>query len=99
MSLTISKRRLLGQLDTTWMRHAACRRAVQAGWATTDDFYPPRGGSLRKARMICSACPVRAPCAEYGLMAHERFGVWGGLSERERRIVWYRRAVEQAEAS
>ena len=48
-------------------------------------FFPEKGGSTRDAKKICSSCEVRAHCLEYALENDERFGIWGGLSERERR--------------
>lgn len=48
-------------------------------------FFPEKGGSTRDAKRICSQCEVRAQCLEYALENDERFGIWGGLSERERR--------------
>lgn len=50
-----------------------------------DAFFPEKGGSTREAKLICSSCEVRAECLEYALANDERFGIWGGLSERERR--------------
>lgn len=48
-------------------------------------FFPEKGGSTRDAKRICASCEVRAECLEYALENDERFGIWGGLSERERR--------------
>ena len=48
-------------------------------------FFPEKGGSTRDAKKICGSCEVRARCLEYALQNDERFGIWGGLSERERR--------------
>ena len=48
-------------------------------------FFPEKGGSTREAKKICSSCEVRSQCLEYALQNDERFGIWGGLSERERR--------------
>ena len=48
-------------------------------------FFPEKGGSTRDAKRICSSCDVRGECLEYALNNDERFGIWGGLSERERR--------------
>lgn len=48
-------------------------------------FFPERGCSTAEAKRICMACPVRTECLDYALEHGERFGVWGGLSERERR--------------
>ncbi|MEY2849170.1 MAG: hypothetical protein RI885_1837 [Actinomycetota bacterium] len=48
-------------------------------------FFPEKGGSTRDAKKICTSCEVRSQCLEYALQNDERFGIWGGLSERERR--------------
>ncbi len=48
-------------------------------------FFPEKGGSTREAKKICGSCEVRSHCLEYALENDERFGIWGGLSERERR--------------
>ncbi|QCU78644.1 WhiB family transcriptional regulator [Citricoccus sp. SGAir0253] len=60
---------------------------VDALCAQTDPeaFFPEKGGSTRDAKKVCSACTVRSECLEYALGNDERFGIWGGLSERERR--------------
>jgi WhiB family transcriptional regulator, redox-sensing transcriptional regulator len=71
--------------EPDWQERALC--------AQTDPeaFFPEKGGSTREAKRICSGCEVRAECLEYALANDERFGIWGGLSERERRRL--RRAV------
>ena len=63
----------------SWQTDALC--------AQTDPeaFFPEKGGSTRDAKKICTSCEVRAQCLEYALLNDERFGIWGGLSERERR--------------
>ena len=48
-------------------------------------FFPEKGGSTRDAKRVCASCEVKAECLEYALQNDERFGIWGGLSERERR--------------
>lgn len=62
-----------------WQTDALC--------AQTDPeaFFPEKGGSTRDAKRICISCDVRGDCLEYALDNDERFGIWGGLSERERR--------------
>jgi WhiB family transcriptional regulator, redox-sensing transcriptional regulator len=62
-----------------WQDRALC--------AQTDPeaFFPEKGGSTREAKKVCRACEVRTECLEYALEHDERFGIWGGLSERERR--------------
>lgn len=64
-----------------WMSRGLC--------AQTDPeaFFPEKGGSTREAKRICLSCEVRTECLEYALDNEERFGIWGGLSERERRRV------------
>jgi len=48
-------------------------------------FFPTRGVSLTAVKDICKSCPVVKPCLEYSMRTVEKFGVWGGTSERERR--------------
>ncbi|MDR3107855.1 MAG: WhiB family transcriptional regulator [Bifidobacteriaceae bacterium] len=56
-------------------------------------FFPEKGGSTREAKRICAACEVRVECLEYALANDERFGIWGGYSERERRRLKQRRSL------
>lgn len=48
-------------------------------------FFPEKGGSTREAKRICGMCEVRSECLQYALDRDERFGIYGGFSERERR--------------
>jgi WhiB family redox-sensing transcriptional regulator len=66
-------------IEEQWQERALC--------AQTDPeaFFPEKGGSTREAKRICLGCEVRDECLEYALAHDERFGIWGGLSERERR--------------
>lgn len=70
--------------EPEWQERALC--------AQTDPeaFFPEKGGSTREAKRICLGCEVRAECLEYALAHDERFGIWGGLSERERRKLKHR---------
>ena len=65
--------------EPEWHERALC--------AQTDPeaFFPEKGGSTREAKKVCTGCEVRGECLEYALEHDERFGIWGGLSERERR--------------
>lgn len=63
----------------SWRDEAACRGA------DVDEFFPERGDSLLAARRLCAGCTVRDECLEFALTHSIKFGVWGGLSERERR--------------
>ena len=60
-----------------------------------DLFFPERGASTREAKAVCRGCEVRVECLEYALAHGEKFGIWGGLSERERRRVRRQRALER----
>ena len=57
-----------------------------------DLFFPERGASTREAKEVCRGCVVREDCLEYALGNGEKFGIWGGLSERERRRIRRQRA-------
>jgi WhiB family transcriptional regulator, redox-sensing transcriptional regulator len=65
--------------ERAWMLEAKCLDA------DPEAFFPEKGGSTREAKRICAICPVREECLEFALTHDERFGIWGGLSERERR--------------
>jgi WhiB family transcriptional regulator, redox-sensing transcriptional regulator len=62
-----------------WQERARCREH------DPEIFFPEKGGSSREAKRICADCPVRIECLNYALRRDERYGVWGGMSERERR--------------
>jgi WhiB family redox-sensing transcriptional regulator len=64
-----------------------------------DLFFPERGASTRDAKAICAACPVRVECLEFALSNGEKFGIWGGMSERERRRVRRMRAQQRRRLS
>lgn len=68
-------------------------------------FFPEKGESTRAAKMVCRGCPLRAEqlggngrCLEVALANGERFGVWGGLSERDRRKIRGARLAAGTEA-
>lgn len=74
-----------------WQAHANCMGV------DPDLFFPERGASTREAKGVCQGCVVREDCLEYALANSEKFGIWGGMSERERRRL--RRARSAAAAS
>jgi WhiB family redox-sensing transcriptional regulator len=67
--------------ELDWQIDGLCAQADPDAW------YPEKGMSAGPAKQICRSCPVRQECLEYALATDERWGVWGGLSERERRRV------------
>jgi WhiB family redox-sensing transcriptional regulator len=69
----------IADLDLDWQDAALCAQADPEAW------YPEKGGSTKEAKQICRACPVRMECLQYALDREDWFGIWGGLSERQRR--------------
>jgi len=67
--------------NLAWQDDANCKGA------NADLFFPERGASTRSAKAICRECHVRAECLEFAIVTGEKFGIWGGMSERERRRV------------
>ena len=70
---------LLGDSDMHWAEFAACP------FTDPDAFFVEgKGTSPEPAKRVCRGCKVRLPCLEYALAANEKWGVWGGFSERQR---------------
>jgi WhiB family redox-sensing transcriptional regulator len=78
--------------DRRWQERANCLGV------DPDLFFPERGASTREAKSVCRGCEVRLECLEYALSHGEKFGIWGGLSERERRRVRRERALARRRA-
>ena len=73
---------LFGGTDTlSWRQRALCSQT------DPEVFFPEKGGSTRDAKQGCELCEVREQCLEWAIDHDERFGIWGGMSERERRQV------------
>lgn len=66
--------------EDDWTERALCAQ-------TDPEAFPEKGGSTREAKKVCESCPVRAEYLDHALGYEERFGIWGGLSERERRAL------------
>lgn len=76
----ISTDAFLEQLDApAWMNASLCAQT------DPESFFPDKGGSTREAKAVCGRCAVAAECLDYAIENQERWGIWGGLSERERR--------------
>lgn len=73
-----------------WMADAACREHPEV------EFFPTRGERTDPAKAVCSGCLVRPACLAYATEHREAHGIWGGVSERERRRV--RSAARRAAA-
>jgi WhiB family transcriptional regulator, redox-sensing transcriptional regulator len=71
--------------EDQWRSMAACRSA------DPELFFPisSSGQSMAQeaeAKAICAECPVRRECLAFALRTHQAHGVWGGMSEQERRL-------------
>lgn len=71
-----------------WRRHAPCL-GIDA-----DVFFPQRGEDVGSARRVCAGCPVKVQCLTFALNENEHYGIWGGLSERQRRQLRRGRRVD-----
>ena len=78
---------ILGNQELAWQDLAKCRGA------NPDLFFPERGASTRTAKTICGQCAVQSDCLEFAIVSSEKFGIWGGLSERERRKIRRERSI------
>jgi WhiB family redox-sensing transcriptional regulator len=74
-------------IDMAWQDFANCRGA------DPDLFFPERGASTRTAKGICRECSVQEDCLEFAIVSSEKFGIWGALSERERRKIRKERKI------
>lgn len=66
--------------DGAWMAAGRCR-------SSEVDFFAERGADVSAAKLLCAECAVRVQCLDYALRFEERFGIWGGLSERQRNMI------------
>lgn len=67
--------------DMPWAEWASCAEVGGDVW------FPEKGDATRPAKTVCGNCAVRQECLEYAFQHDIRFGVWGGLSERQRRAL------------
>ncbi|HEU4830932.1 MAG TPA: WhiB family transcriptional regulator [Candidatus Saccharimonadales bacterium] len=67
--------------SVAWDKRGLC------GQTDPEAFFPEKGGSTKDAKKICAKCDVRVQCLEYALETDQKFGIWGGLSERERKAL------------
>jgi WhiB family transcriptional regulator, redox-sensing transcriptional regulator len=64
-----------------WVADAACRGTGPQKW------FPDRADAVAALRVICADCPVQQPCLEYALDHHITGGIWGGTTEKQRRVI------------
>lgn len=82
-----------GLWEADWMNDALCAQT------DPESFYPEKGHSTRDAKATCMRCDVRAECLEDALVNRERWGIWGGVTERERRKMIHARDARMDVAS
>lgn len=76
----------LGAADYTWRRQAICRD-------TDPELFFPVGTTgaalvqIDRAKQVCGECPVQSECLQYAIDTNQDAGIWGGLSEDERRAL------------
>lgn len=70
--------------QSSWRLQAQCRDADPDGLFV-------RGAEQNRAKVICMGCPVRTECLAEALDNRIDFGVWGGMTERERRALLRKR--------
>jgi WhiB family transcriptional regulator, redox-sensing transcriptional regulator len=100
-------------MPTTTMSRTTASPARLTGWAASgacrhsdpELFFPvtfsgPAAGQVARAKAVCRRCPVRDQCLEFALDSGQAFGVWGGMTGEERRLIrrrrGYRRRGEEA---
>ena len=76
-------------VDAGWRSAAACRSS------DPDLFFPVSSAGIAQreiaeALAVCARCPVQAPCREFALRTRQQHGIWGGMTEHERRQLWRR---------
>lgn len=81
-----SGERMTTILTHEWWRAAAC------GEAEPELFFPisatpASSAQVKRAKLICASCPVRSACLSYALTHRQEQGIWGGLTEEERRRI------------
>ncbi len=84
--MTSVRSQRLAEADDDWKAYANCLGV------DPDLFFPQRGDPTKDAKAVCRGCAVREDCLKHALTHGEKFGVWGGLSERERQRIRKARA-------
>ncbi|MBK3627102.1 WhiB family transcriptional regulator [Streptomyces sp. MBT49] len=77
---------MVGDEQETWGEHAICRTA------DPDELFVD-GAAQNRAKALCTGCPVRTECLAHALDKRIEHGVWGGMTERERRSLLRRRPL------
>ncbi len=75
------------ELEAEWRLRAACLKYPSVLFFGVDDSETPveRRAREERAKEICAQCEVRQECLDYALATKEPYGIWGGLTEIERK--------------
>ena len=76
--------------ELAWLSRANCQGV------DPELFFPERGASTREAKAVCRSCMVQSECLDLALANGEKFGIWGGASERERRELRRARRLDES---
>lgn len=79
LSLSLGTIHDLNSSSNAWMAESLCAQV------DPELFFPDKGASTKEAKKVCQKCPVTSECLEYAMSSDDRYGVFGGLSERDRR--------------
>ena len=87
----------------SWDAHLAWRQDAECRDLDPNLFFPvgvtgPAVDQIAAAKGICAACPVRAECLEFAITTNQEFGIWGGTSEDERRVLRRKWRASQRQA-
>ena len=84
--------------EELWQQKAACKGPHATIFFPPSHFERKDEKELRerRAKAICTTCPVQGPCLDYALQIREPHGIWGGLNELERKRLLRRRRAETA---
>ena len=69
-------------MPPAWIRYALCAQNTEVDLGA---WFPLKGEDTVLARAICARCPVRQECLDYAVDNGEQYGIWGGMSFKERR--------------
>jgi WhiB family redox-sensing transcriptional regulator len=78
--------------DLDWQDDGLCKES------DPEAFFPEKGGSTKQAKAVCKRCPITEECLQYALENNERYGIWGGQSEHQRRQILKRLNDDMAAA-
>lgn len=94
MTTTSLAKLFMVDYEDDWRAQAACRGMNPDIFFSPDHFENKQEKEEREAqaKAVCVQCSVREECLDYALKAEERYGIWGGLAEQERRALARRRA-------